>query len=74
MDTTAVLILLVSCVVSFGIGRFIMQRRRASGLRLKTQVAQQRQADDLQKQLLASPSHNKAKRKRQRQQQAQRQI
>ena len=72
MDTTAVLILLVSCVVSFGIGRFIMQRRRANQQRLKTQVAEQRQADELQEQLQAPPSHNKAKRKRQRQQQAQR--
>lgn len=68
MDTTAVLILLVSCIVSFGIGRFVMQRRRASGQRLKTQLAQQRQSDELQKQLQAPPSHNKAKRKRQRQQ------
>lgn len=72
MDTTAVLILLVSCVVSFGIGRLIMQRRRASQQRLKAQIAQQRHTAVLQNQLQAPPSHNKAKRKRQ--QQAQRQI
>lgn len=72
MDTTAVLILLVSCVVSFGIGRFIMQRRRASQQRLKVQIAQQQKTAVLQDQLQAPPSHNKAKRKRQRQQQAQR--
>lgn len=65
LDTTAILILLVSCIASFAIGRFIMQRRRTGAAQRKSALEAQRQAEILQAQLQAPLASNKAKRKRQ---------
>jgi hypothetical protein len=64
METSNILLLVISCAVSFGVGRTIMHFRR----KRRAKQAQERQAQVLRNRPPEVESSNKSKRKRQLQQ------
>ena len=68
IDNTQIMLLVVTCAVSFGIGRAIMHFRGRKRRR-EAEIAALRQAQILRDRPPEAPSNNKAKRKRQLQQQ-----
>jgi hypothetical protein len=69
IDNTQIILLVVTCLVSFGIGRAI-KHSRGKKRRREAELAAMQQAQILRDRPSEPPSNNKSKRKRQMQQES----